>query len=123
MRLHQKVALITGGSSGIGKETALLFAKEGARVVLVDINDDAGQAVCAEIQAAGGQAAYCHADVAKASDCEAMIAFAEKQYGQLHILFNNAGIMHSNDGDATGTEEDIFDLTLAINVKGVFFGC
>jgi len=123
MRLKNKTALITGGSSGIGKATALLFAKEGANVVLTDINDRAGKAVEKEILAAGGQASYFHADVSQAADCEAMVGFAEKRYGALNVLFNNAGIMHNDDGDATSTEEGIFDLTFAINVKGVFFGC
>lgn len=123
MRLKNKTALITGGSNGIGKATAILFAKEGANVVITDINDKAGQQVAEQIKAAGGQAAYFHADVAKAADCEAMVTFAEKTYGALHVLFNNAGIMHGDDGDAVSTEEHIFDLTYAINVKGVFFGC
>ncbi len=123
MRLKDKVALITGGSSGIGKETALLFAKQGASVVLTDIDGDGGMAVQKQIQEAGGKAAFFKADVSKAEECEAMVLFTEKQFGALHILFNNAGIMHSEDGDAVGTEEAIFDLTFGINVKGVFFGC
>lgn len=123
MRLENKVALITGASNGIGKASALLFAQEGAKVVVADINDPAGRATVEEIQAGGGQAAFFRADVSKASDCEAMVQFAESTFGNLHILFNNAGIMHQADGDATSTSEDIFDLTFAINVKGVFFGC
>ena len=123
MRLKNKTVLITGGSNGIGKATAILFAKEGANVVITDINDEAGAEVVATIQSNGGQASYFHVDVANAADCEAMIAFAEKTYGNLHVLFNNAGIMHGDDGGAVTTEENIFDLTYAINVKGVFFGC
>ena len=123
MRLKDKVAIITGGSSGIGKETALLFAKEGAKVVLTDINDKEGQAVAKAIQDAGGKATYFHADVSKNEDCKAMVEFTEQLYGGLHILFNNAGIMHNDDGDAVSTEEAIIDLTFAINVKGVLFGC
>ncbi|MCB0594296.1 MAG: glucose 1-dehydrogenase [Lewinellaceae bacterium] len=123
MRLENRVALITGGSSGIGLETALLFAKEGAKVVVADINDEGGQQTVARIKAQGGEAAYCHADVSKAADCEKMVAFAEKAFGKLTVLFNNAGIMHNDDGDAVGTEETIWDLTMNVNVKGVFFGC
>ena len=123
MRLKDKTALITGGSSGIGRETALLFAREGAKVVVVDINDAAGEETAAMIRAEGHEARYVHADVASARDAEAMVAFAEKTYGGLHILFNNAGIMHNDDGDAVSTEEAVWDLTMNINVKGVFFGC
>jgi len=123
MRLKNKTALITGGSNGIGKETAILFAKERASVVVVDIKDDDGREVVEAIRAAGGEASYFHADVSKAQDCEAMIAFAEKIYGNLHVLFNNAGIMHGGDDDAVSTEDDVWDLTMNINVKGVFFGC
>lgn len=123
MRLQNKVTLITGGSSGIGRETALRFAQEGARVVVVDVSDAAGQETVSLIKQAGGEAAYCHADVSKPADCENMIAFAETTYGQLNVLFNNAGIMHSDDDNAITTTEAVWDLTMAINVKGVFFGC
>lgn len=123
MRLSNKVAVITGGGSGIGRETALLFAAEGAAVVVVDINDAAGAEVVGAIHAAGGQAAFVHADVSRAADCAAMVHAAEENFGKLNILFNNAGIMHSRDDDAINTEEDVWDLTMAINLKGVFLGC
>ena len=123
MRLKNKVALITGGSSGIGKESCLLFAAEGAKVVVVDINEADGVKTVELIEEAGGEAAFCKADVSNMEDCKAMIDFAEQQFGGLHVLFNNAGIMHSNDGDSQSTEEDVWDLTMNINVKGVFFGC
>ena len=123
MRLKNKVALITGGGNGIGKETGLLFAREGARVVITDINKMAGEETAISIQKEGGNAAFFHADISKADDCKAMVEFAEKTFGQLNILFNNAGIMHGADNDAVSTEEDIFDLTYSVNVKGVFFGC
>jgi len=123
MRLKNKVALITGGSSGIGRETAILFAREGAKVVVADINNDEGQETVRMITDEGGNAAFIHADVAQTTHCERMVAFAEQTYGALHILFNNAGIMHSDDGDATSTEESVWNLTMNINVKGVFLGC
>jgi NAD(P)-dependent dehydrogenase (short-subunit alcohol dehydrogenase family) len=123
MRLLNKVALITGGSSGIGRETALLFAQEGAAVVVADVNDTAGQETAQLILDQGGKAAYVRADVSKAADCENMVAFAEQTFGQLNIIFNNAGIMHSDDDNAVTTEESVWDLTMNINVKGVFFGC
>ncbi len=123
MRLANKVALITGGSSGIGKETALLFAKEGAKVVVTDVNDAEGRTVVAQIIENGGQAAYIRADVSKAEDCAKMVDFAEQTFGKLNVLFNNAGIMHSDDDNAVTTEEHIWDLTMNINAKGVFLGC
>ncbi|HIL87962.1 MAG TPA: glucose 1-dehydrogenase [Deltaproteobacteria bacterium] len=123
MRLEDKVALITGAASGIGRESALLFAQEGAKVVAVDLNDEAGQATVEEICGSGQSATYVHADVSKAADCEVMIAAAEREYGQLNVLFNNAGIMHGSDDNAMVTDEDTWDLTMAINLKGVFLGC
>jgi NAD(P)-dependent dehydrogenase (short-subunit alcohol dehydrogenase family) len=123
MRLDNKVALITGAGSGIGRETALLFAREGAKVVVADVNDEAGQKVVQELKDSGGQAVYAHADVSKASDAEAMIRTAEETFGRLHVLFNNAGISHAKDDDAVSTDEDVWDLTMSINLKGVFLGC
>jgi NAD(P)-dependent dehydrogenase (short-subunit alcohol dehydrogenase family) len=123
MRLKDKVALITGGGSGIGRETALLFASEGARVVVVDVNDSGGQAVAEEARGSGGEAVYVHADVSKAAEAELMIRAAEASFGRLDVLFNNAGISHPNDDDAVTTEEEVWDLTMNINLKGVFLGC
>jgi NAD(P)-dependent dehydrogenase (short-subunit alcohol dehydrogenase family) len=123
MRLKDRVALITGGSSGIGRETSILFTREGAAVVVADMDDEGGAETVAMIESAGGKAHYIHADVSSAPDCERMISFAEKQFGKLDILFNNAGIMHGGDDDAITTEESVWDLTMRINAKGVFLGC
>jgi NAD(P)-dependent dehydrogenase (short-subunit alcohol dehydrogenase family) len=123
MRLQDKVTLITGGASGIGKATCLLFAREGAKVVVVDLKLDAAEATVKEITDAGGTAAAFAADVSKAKDAEAMVAFAEKTYGALHVAFNNAGIFHNDDTSVTETPEDIWDLVIDVNLKGVFFGC
>src|SRR6185436_14067886 len=103
MRLSNKVALITGGGSGIGREASLLFAREGAAVVVVDVVDDAGRHTVEEITKQGGRASYVRADVSSAKDSEAMIAHAEREFGRLNVLFNNAGIMHSSDDDAIST--------------------
>lgn len=123
MRLKDKVALITGGSGGIGRESALLFAAEGARLVIADVNDEGGQQTVELVRAQGGEALFVHADVSQAADCEKMVAQAERQFGLLNILFNNAGIMHHNDDNAVTTEETIWDLTMNVNAKGVFLGC
>ncbi|HEV2722839.1 MAG TPA: glucose 1-dehydrogenase [Thermoanaerobaculia bacterium] len=118
MRLDGKVALITGAGSGIGQASARLFAKEGARVVCVDVKGDAAEATANEI---GGSAFA--ADVSKAKDAEAMVAFAEKTYGRLDVAFNNAGIFDPRDDSVTNTDEEIWDRVIDINLKGVFLGC
>jgi NAD(P)-dependent dehydrogenase (short-subunit alcohol dehydrogenase family) len=123
MRLENKVALITGAGGGIGRESALLFAREGAAILAVDLNEQAGAETVALVGQAGGRAAYCRADVSKAADCSQMVATAEKTFGRLDVLFNNAGIMHARDDDAVATGEDIWNLTLDVNAKGVFLGC
>lgn len=123
MRLQNEVALITGAGSGIGRESAILFAAEGAAVVAVDVNLPAAEAVAADITMAGGKAIAVKADVSQAADCEAMVVAAEKTYGKLTVLFNNAGISHADDDDAMSTTEAVWDLTFSINVKGVFLGC
>lgn len=123
MRLQDKVALITGAGAGIGRETALRFAREGASVVAVDINEAEGQETVDQIQAAGGTARFTRADVSSREDSKNMVELAESEYGKLNIMFNNAGIMHGGDDDALATEEDVWDLTMNINLKGVFWGC
>ena len=123
MRLENKVALITGASQGIGYHTALLFARQGAAVVAVDIAEDKCQQTVTEILEQGGRAISVRADVSERDDSEAMIAAAEKEFGALHILFNNAGIMLGDDSDAISTEEDVWDRTMEVNLKGVFWGC
>ncbi len=122
-RLEGKTALITGAASGIGMETAKLFASEGAKVLVVDVNDSEGEQTAAAIRDSGGEALYQHADVSSSSETEAMIRKAEEKFRALHIIFNNAGIMDSRDDNAMVTEEDVWDLTMAINLKGVFLGC
>src|SRR5215831_13473384 len=123
MRLNGKVAIITGAGSGIGREAALLFAREGARVVVAEVADEAGRRTVADIAAAGGEARFVHADVSKAADAENMVAAAEKTYGKLDVLFNNAGIFPAADGSVVDTDEETWDLVMRVNLKGVFLGC
>jgi NAD(P)-dependent dehydrogenase (short-subunit alcohol dehydrogenase family) len=122
-RLDDKVALITGGASGMGKVASHLFAREGAKVVLTDVADEAGEAVAAAIRDGGAQAAYVHADVSRASDAEAMVRFAVDTFGGLSVLYNNAGVFPERDGSVTETPEEVWDLTIGINLKGVYLGC
>ena len=122
-RLLDKVALITGAGSGIGLETARLFASEGARVAIVDIDADAASAAKEEITAGGGQALALIADVSCDGDCARMVADTEATFGALHVMFNNAGISHIDDDGAEATEEAVWDLTMQVNLKGVFLGC
>ena len=112
-RLEGKTALITGAASGIGMETAKLFASEGAKVLVVDVNDSEGEQTAAAIRDSGGEALYQHADVSSSAETEALIRKAEEKFG----------IMDSRDDNAMVTEEDVWDLTMAINLKGVFLGC
>ena len=121
--LKDKVALITGAASGIGRESALLFAREGASVLCVDIHLEGADETAREIKDAGGKAAAVRADVAVASECKQMVAEAEQQFGKLNVMFNNAGIMHADDGTSEDTSEATWDLTMNVNLKGVFLGC
>ena len=133
MRLAGKVALITGAGSGIGREAALLFAREGAAVVAVDLNEASAQETAALVEqvvdkdeqkkAGGGPAKALAADVSQAGDAAAMVAFAELEFGKLDVMFNNAGIMLADDDDAVSTDEAVWDLTMNVNAKGVFLGC
>lgn len=123
MRLKDQVALITGGASGIGRETARLFAAEGAAVVVADVTDEAGRETAEAIGAEGGQASFVHADVSNDADCAAMVAAAEERFGKLTVLFNNAGVMFGDDGDSQSTSDETWQRTIDINLKGVFLGC
>lgn len=122
-RLQDRVALITGAAGGIGAATARRFCEEGARVVLVDSHTQALENLARSLQAAGAQAVALTADVTREDECARMIQFAEKRFGALHVLFNNAGIFPDEDGSIVETTEAVLDRVLAVNLKGVFFGC
>jgi len=123
MRLKDQVALITGGASGIGRESATLFAREGAAVVVADVSDEAGRETVQAIEAEGGRALYVRADVSSDADCAAMVAAAEEGFGKLSVLFNNAGVLLGDDADAESTSDETWQRTIDINLKGVFLGC
>lgn len=118
-KLTGKIALVTGGGGGIGRATALAYAREGAKVAVADINGDAARAVAAEIVALGGDAIGIAADVAKGDQVAAMVQQTVARYGRLDIAFNNAGIEIENKPLAQATEE-IFDRLMSVNVKGIW---
>jgi NAD(P)-dependent dehydrogenase (short-subunit alcohol dehydrogenase family) len=122
-RLAGKVALITGAGSGMGREAAVLFAHEGAQVVVVDLVADAAAGTADLVRAAGGDATPVTADVARADDCTAMIQHAMQSYGALHVLYNNAGVFPADDGGVLDTPEPTWDRVMEINLKGVWLGC
>src|SRR2546430_2907220 len=119
-RLDGKVALISGGARGQGASEAKLLSREGGKVVLGDVLDEAGRQVEAAIWAAGGEATYVHLNVTSEADWRAAVDTAERRYGQLHVLVNNAGILIRKSIEET-TEDD-WDRIMAVNVKGVFLG-
>jgi NAD(P)-dependent dehydrogenase (short-subunit alcohol dehydrogenase family) len=117
-RVKEKVAIITGGASGIGRATAELFASEGAAVAILDINDDAGTAAAAEIQKKGGNALYIHCDVTRAGECQSAVQTCADRFGRLDILFNNAGVIRRTN--VVDTSEPDWDWVMAVNVKSAF---
>jgi len=116
--LDGKVALITGGASGIGRATALLFAQEGADVAVIDVNETKGQTVVKTIIDEGGRAIFVNCDVTRAADCQSAVRRTVEQLGKLDILFNNAGIIRRKSVVETSEEE--WDKVMATNVKSVF---
>ena len=118
MRLLNKVALITGGTSGIGEATALLFAKEGASVAITGRSEARGQAVAERILQSGGKAIFIPADVRQAGHCQRAVDGAIQAFGKLDILFNNAGVFYPHT--AVDCSEEEWDLQIDINLKGTF---
>lgn len=125
-RLSGKNAIITGAAGGIGLETTILFAREGANILMLDISEPALLKAQATVHKLApempGQLWTHHCDVSSEPSVSAAVAFLDP-HGGVDIMFNNAGIMHAADSDATSTPERIWDLTMSINVKGVWFGC
>lgn len=123
MRLQDRVAIITGAGSGIGREAALLFAGEGATVVVADLGEESGQRTAREVKDAGGAAAFVRTDVSRATDVERLVAETERRFGRLDVIFNNAGIFPDQDGSVIDTDEDVWDFVMNVNLKGVYLGC
>src|ERR1035438_7215056 len=117
-RVAGKVALITGGASGIGRATALLFACEGAAIALEDVNAEAGQRVVDEIVKAGGRAFFEAMDVTRATDCQRLVERTIRELGLIDILFNNAGIIRR--ATVLDLSEDDWDRVMAVNVKSIY---
>lgn len=119
MRLKDKIAIVTGGSSGFGEGIARRFAEEGCKVMIADINDEGGRRVVSEITAAGGKAAYQHCDVTKDADWAALVKATKDTFGGLTTVINNAGTTHRNQ-PMTEVSEELFDRVYAVNVKSIF---
>ncbi|THH03660.1 hypothetical protein EW145_g6109 [Phellinidium pouzarii] len=124
-RLQYKAALVTGAASGIGLESAILFALEGANVLLVDINEKAVEDAAVKLAKTtpNVKVLATKADVSKEADIKAAVDKAVAEFGRLDVMFNNAGIMHPADDNALNTEERIWDMTMQVNLKGVWWGC
>lgn len=118
MRLQNKVALITGGTSGIGEATAILFAKEGASIAITGRDEKRGHAVTVRIMESGGKAIFIRTDVRKAAECQRAVDETLKTFGKLDILFNNAGVFYPHN--ILDCSEEEWDLQLDINLKGTF---
>ncbi len=119
MRLENKIAIITGGASGIGRATAVLFAKEGAKVIVTDVNDEGGEQTAKQIKEEGGIAKYYHLDVSKESEVADVFQKVVEEFGRIDVLFNNAGIAGANKPTDELSEEE-WNQVIDINLKGVF---
>jgi len=123
MRLKDKVCIITGGASGMGKVASQLFAKEGARVVASDIQEAAGKETVEAIKAQGGQAIFVRTDVSQEKDCERTVKEAVRSFGGVDVLYNNAGIFPEDDHSVIDTPEEVWRKALSINLQGVAASC
>lgn len=119
MKLAKRVAVITGAGSGIGRESAILFAHEGAKVVVADINDSGGGETVTAIKSGGGEAIFVHTDVTKTSETENLIKATVSKFGKIDILFNSAGIVHRLT-PIEDFEESLWDKVYSVNIKGIF---
>jgi NAD(P)-dependent dehydrogenase (short-subunit alcohol dehydrogenase family) len=120
MRLNDKVCIITGAASGFGRASAVLFAVEGAKVVVCDVDDQSGKELVNLIKHSGGEAIYIHTDCGVVSDMEKMVKTTVETYGKINIFWHNAGI--AGPGRLEGVTEEAYDRCMAVHVKGGMFG-
>jgi NAD(P)-dependent dehydrogenase (short-subunit alcohol dehydrogenase family) len=123
VRLQDKVAIITGAGGGMGRVASQTFAREGAKVVVAEFGEAAGNETVRLVREAGGEASFVRTDVSSEADAKAMVDHAIKTYGRLDILYNNAGVMPEADHSVVDTDVDTWDTVMAVNVRGVFLGC
>jgi NAD(P)-dependent dehydrogenase (short-subunit alcohol dehydrogenase family) len=123
VRLKDKVAIITGAGGGMGRVAAGMFAAEGAKVVVAEFGEAAGNETVRLVKAAGGEATFVRVDVSSEADAKAMVDHAVNTYGRLDVLYNNAGIMPEADHSVIDTDVGTWDTVMAVNVRGVFLGC
>lgn len=123
MRLTDKVALITGAGSGMGRVAAQLFAADGAKVVVAEFDDEAGAETVRLVTEAGGDASFVKVDVSREEDARAMVEHAVATYGRLDVLYNNAGVMPEADHSVIDTDVETWDRVMAVNLRGVYLGC
>ena len=123
MRLADKVCIITGAGGGMGRVAARMFAAEGAKVVVAEFSEPAGNETVRLVTQAGGVASFVQADVSREPSAKAMVEHAMDTYGRVDVLYNNAGVMPEADHSVIDTDADTWDLVMAVNVRGVFLAC
>lgn len=123
MRLDGKVSIITGGGGGMGRVAALMFAAQGAKVVVAEYSETAGKETVELVREAGGAATFVRVDVSNEAEAKAMVDHAVATYGRLDCLYNNAGVMLEADHSVTDTDVATWDAVMAVNVRGVFLSC
>ena len=123
MRLQDKVAVITGAGSGMGRVAAQLFAGQGAKVVVAEFGEEAGAETVRLVESAGGSATFVRTDVSNEASAKGMIDHALSTFGRVDVLYNNAGVMPEADHSVIDTDVATWDQVMAVNVRGVFLGC
>jgi NAD(P)-dependent dehydrogenase (short-subunit alcohol dehydrogenase family) len=123
VRLADKVAIITGAGSGMGRVAAERFAAQGAKVVVAELDEATGRAAADAVTDAGGEASFVRVDVSQEADVEAMVDHAVSTFGRIDVLYNNAGVMPEADHSVIDTDVAVWDLVMAVNLRGVYLGC